>query len=405
MDNEPPPITLGIPLQFQPSDFLQVFKVVSDDWWIGRLVGGGSAIGLIPSPAHFERRIASVAAHHKIQVQTKGVMRRMSSLLSMFKPAASEGEVDVEAGPPVPDLPWKEKVSHYEQSLGKIVLNSRQDHLRGHDKARHAFARPNPDVAVYDNAPRTRPIVFVGPSKIGSPVTDQMQRALMNYLDLVFPNVILEAPTHSWKDKGQLYRGGFRPLPDKTDGKRKSKAHSKRASELQHEMNTTTDASEVIHPDDLKFAKKHFYDDQLTLFLTDPEDLMRVKHSSLMPVVVMIQVRDDDILSKLIKECGEGKIKKAEQLKSAAFLHDMNEQDYDLVLTDANLSECCHKLQAFMDMMLGEAVFSIEEDTDYPDAMAAAAAEAASARHKHRRKSVGGWRKVKGGVFSSPIKD
>lgn len=319
-------------------------------------------------------------------------MRRMSSFLG-FASAPTDGgsaagtDANLENG----DVGYREKLLNYERSLGKMVVNSQHDHLRGHDTARLAFGRPNPDIEIYDNAPRTRPIVFVGPSKIGCPVTDQLQRALMNYLQVVFPNTILEAPVHEWKRKGETFRGGFRPNPERKD----DGSHQK-------EMDRTiTDASEIVHPEDLKFAKKHFYDDQLTVFRIDPEDLPRIRHSSLMPCVIMVQIQDDAVLSKLIKECGEGTETLAAQIKSADTLHKMMESEYDLVLTDANLRECCFKLQAYLDMMLGESTFQIEEDTEYPDAMAAAAAEATSSRYAERRKSVTGWNAVKKTALTS----
>jgi hypothetical protein len=44
------------------------------------------------------------------------------------------------------------------------------------------IARPYTSRPVYDLAPKIRPLVFVGPSKLGCPVTDRMQQALINYL-------------------------------------------------------------------------------------------------------------------------------------------------------------------------------------------------------------------------------
>lgn len=369
MDPDPPPHTLGVPLKFHPRDFLQVFKVLNDDWWIGRLVGGGAAIGLIPSPSNLEKKLTAFEMKHKDE-KAQSVFRRVSSMLSVFAGGGSANEKgaiesDVEAGED--KLSWKEKEQNYEHNLGKIVLNSDQDHLKGHNTARQAFRRPDPTIEIYDNAPRTRPVVFVGPSKVGCPVTDQLQRALLNYLQVVFPQIILEAPVHEWKNSaGKTSRGGFRPNPE-----------AKVAAWAGEIDKTVTDASEVVHPEDLKFAKKHFYDDQLTVFRIDPEDITRIRHSSLMPCVIMIQIVDDGVLGKLIKECGTGVETRSTQIKSAEVLHKMGQTEYDLVLTDSNLRDCCFKLQAYLDMMLGESTFEIS-DTGYSNAEAAAAAEAAS---------------------------
>ena len=57
---------------------------------------------------------------------------------------------------------FREKDAKYDENLGKILLNSEHtaDHLRGHlDFGRSVLSRPNPNVGVYDNAPKTRPIV------------------------------------------------------------------------------------------------------------------------------------------------------------------------------------------------------------------------------------------------------
>ena len=61
-------------------------------------------------------------------------------------------------------MDFREKDAKYDENLGKILLNSEHtaDHLRGHLAfERSSVMRPNPDVAIYDNAPRTRPIVSV----------------------------------------------------------------------------------------------------------------------------------------------------------------------------------------------------------------------------------------------------
>lgn len=71
-----------------------------------------------------------------------------------------------------------------------------------------------------------------------------------------------------------------------------------------HVTKNERDAWEFIHPEDFKFAKQHFYDDKLTIFRIDPEDLPMLRHSSVMPVVVVTHIQDMNVLKQLIDDCG-----------------------------------------------------------------------------------------------------
>ena len=80
-----------------------------------------------------------------------------------------------------------------------------------------------------------------------------------------------------------------------------------------------------------------------------------------MPVVIATQIQDLNVLKQLVSDSDMGAEDKAAQIKSAQYLKNLSESDYDIVLLDTDLAVCCKKLHAFMDMMLGESNFELPD--------------------------------------------
>lgn len=339
-DKDATPPALGNPLSFHPNDFMQVVKILDEDWWMARLFGDGPECGIIPSPKHF------LAKHTEIQEDSKpkqkqSTVKRLSSLLSSN--VVDDPELDVEA-----QQAAAERRKTQQAQIGKTLLNFSARGER--DKVHPAMEMPYPMRAIYDIAPRIRPLVFVGPSKLGCPVTDKLQRALINYLQLTFPDMCAVAPVHTWPIGGKKFRrGGFRPQLAQV-------GHSV-GDAATNTGGYMTDASQLFDREDLTFAKKNASHQKLSIFQVDPEELQVVRNSSLMPVVVMVKIGDLEVLAKLIKEYGEGGQTIAVQLRAAEILASMRQEDFDLVLSQSALDRCCYELTAFVDMFLGETIF------------------------------------------------
>jgi hypothetical protein len=342
-DKDEAPPAFGKLLKFCPNDVMQVVKVLSEEWWLARLFGDGPECGVIPSPKHFLTKLGganSVAPQAPIKRRSSlaNVVTRLGSFIS----GGSETELAIpeadEAGGPTAG-----KLVGNAETLGKTLLNF-ASHSSAHTTP--AMERPHPHRPVYDIAPRIRPLVFVGPAKLGSPVTDKLQLALINYLRLTFPGMTGIAPVHTWPvGNNKFRRGGFRPLLGSAEREQHTSSHH------------MTDATLLFDKEDLNFSKKHASKFKLPIFQIDPEELQAVRNSSLMPVIVMIKIADVTVLSKLIREYGEGNTDTSDQLKSAELLGSMRPEDFDLVLNQSSLDRCCYELSAFVDMFLGETTF------------------------------------------------
>lgn len=109
----------------------------------------------------------------------------------------------------------------------------------------------------------------------GCPVTDKLQRALINYLQLTFPDMCAVAPVHTWPIGGKKFRrGGFRPQLAQV-------GHSV-GDAATNNGGYMTDASQMFDREDLTFAKKNASHQKLSIFQVDPEELQVVRNSSLM---------------------------------------------------------------------------------------------------------------------------
>ena len=109
---------------------------------------------------------------------------------------------------------FREKDAKYDENLGKILLNSEHtaDHLRGHlDFGRSVLSRPNPNVGVYDNAPKTRPIVRLDLNHHRPQNLDSLTRSILLVLSSPQPFLLavcdLKPPTPSTTARICLFPG------------------------------------------------------------------------------------------------------------------------------------------------------------------------------------------------------
>jgi hypothetical protein len=119
---------------------------------------------------------------------------------------------------------------------------------------------------------------------------------------------------------------------------------------------TVTEAATIFHKTDLEFARNAASNNRIPVFQIDPEDLQLVRHSSLMPVIVVVKIPYPEVLSLLLKEAGDGKETVLVQEAAAGLLLELASSDFDLILNQSKLSLCCLKLGAFVDMHIGESL-------------------------------------------------
>lgn len=312
---------------FNAGDFLQVIAVIDDDWWLARVFGGGSLLGRIPSPSNFDVLLENQGDYVEKP-------KRMSTFLSSKK--SDEG-----APSAVEDIARRKRSA---AQIGKNLLASPVSKRAGNA----LIARPFPSRPVYDLAPKIRPLVFVGPSKLGCPVTDRMQEALINYLDLTFEEVTSVAPVYTFGEGKMERRGGFRPL--QANG-------SASGSAGRLDERPLLDINKLVDRRDIMFTRQAATEGKIPIYQVDPEDVGTLRYSTLMPVIIYIKISEGTVLTKLVKEKGEGLHTLQAQLRGATTLTSMPTQQFDLVLNQSKLDHCCYELAAFVDMFLGESTF------------------------------------------------
>ena len=149
-DSEPAPV--GTVASFEKGVFIDVVQAsVDSPWWIARILGQGPQCVLIPSPA---------------AVLTKTTPRERRSLVKGRLSSAGQRDLG-------------RRGSIGSGILGILSVGRTPSTAPTITKLESA---KNP----YELAPRIRPVVLLGPSKLRAPVTEKMQRALLTYLQMSF---------------------------------------------------------------------------------------------------------------------------------------------------------------------------------------------------------------------------
>jgi len=313
---------------FSTGDYLQVVKIIDSDWWLARVFGGGATLGRMPAPTKFTEILKG---HDSTDSKHKPV-RRMSSFLSSSKGTDESMSEDEQT-----------RRKRAAAQIGKNLLASPANKKAGAAR----IARPFPSRPVYDLAPKIRPLVFVGPSKLGCPVTDRMQQALINYLELTFEGVTSIAPVYTFGESKKMRTGGFRPLLTNAGVDESGRPDER----------PLADINKLVDRRDIMFTRQAATEQKIPIYQIDPEDVATLRYSTLMPVVIYIKISEGSVLTKLVKETGEGMHSLQAQLRGATTLTSMPTQRFDLVLNQSKLDHCCYELAAFVDMFLGESTY------------------------------------------------
>lgn len=321
-DASPP--AMGNPLTFSPGNLLQVVEILNDEWWVARLLGDGPLCGLIPSPAAFLHRF-------------RGGSRATKSASNPYISKVAEEHTT----PGARDGNFTEDVPYGKEFLSTKYNQEVRRQLR-------AIDRPYPDMDVYDLAPRIRPLLLVGPSRLGCAVTDKIQLALVNYLKLAFEESCVVAPQHEWSGQTKKRRSALRLKPSYVGAKPKN-------GEL-------LDAAKVFNKEDLDFINRAAKQEKLPILQVEAEDIPLARASSLMPIVVVIKILDTRVYRRLARDMDtsdeDDMHNLTAQIRNCEMVVVMKSQHVDLVLADSRLDHCCYQLAAFVDVHLAETWFS-----------------------------------------------
>eukprot|EP00039_Didymoeca_costata_P004746 m.75896 g.75896 ORF g.75896 m.75896 type:complete len:394 (+) comp12527_c0_seq3:133-1314(+) len=316
VQDESPPED-GNPLSFQPGDFLQVVQIKNDEWWVARLIGDGPLCGYIPTPSAFIKKLRAMSSYGKKNPYT------------------------MEAKSNVPDSSRDADYTDH-SPYGKDFLSVKYG--AEINRTNKPLERPFPNKHIYDIAPRIRPVLLVGPSRLGCPVTDKMQSALTSYLRIAFADSCKVAKVHKWSIMSKTRMGALRPADI--------------GLEVKHKGDAVIDAEIVYEKEDVEFVKQCGREMKLPIFQVEAEDVNLCRASSLMPIVVHIKVSDTRVFRRVARDVGDNGLHSLpSQIRNCEILNAMKSHNFDLVLSESRLDYCCYELAAFIDVYLAETWF------------------------------------------------
>lgn len=183
--------------------------------------------------------------------------------------------------------------------------------------------RHNKKIPIYDLAPRIRPVVFVGPGKLGYDVTDRLQQALIHYLHICF-NQMCEQVTIT---------------------KAEFKGHKRTSTAGQQS------AEEPFTKDQLARIYQIISAGKIPLIQIDSENISSLRASELRPIVALIRL-PIKVFNKLIKQ-RDNKNSRTQMVTAEKF-NALDCTNFDVVLSNSKLDACCYELAAYMDAHISQ---------------------------------------------------
>eukprot|EP00041_Stephanoeca_diplocostata_P015306 m.291923 g.291923 ORF g.291923 m.291923 type:complete len:381 (-) comp19988_c0_seq4:308-1450(-) len=303
---DPNPPLYGQPITIEENSFVQIVQIVSDDWWIGRLIGGSPICGYVPTPSNF------LSKHEK----TRSTRLRSDSSTASITRANSGVSVAGVTRRSSLDLPSRSSVAGmFGRGATTSTAASNAASSSG-DKGRRAFTRrKRRNLPVYEIAPNVRPLVIIGPSAPGFEITDKMQDALIAYLLASFPQ---RCATVNIKPTG---RGG-------------------RASRNPNVLHVSPACTDRI----FQLASKRI----IPILLTEQQEPQVLRSSPFCPIIVQIRMPSIKILSKLIKTRLDQSGASTQILYTERF-NSIAHTFFDIILSSSKLDKSCYELAAFLD--------------------------------------------------------
>lgn len=163
------PIVAGHVANIRTGDHLHIQGTYNPDWWIGRKVEEHSPMRFIPTSLKLENLRAHLTEINKPGNLNKYLLRSRES-----GRAQRNGK------------------THCFDQKSNDDLKSGHSHLVKHEIRKKILLIRKPEVVPpYFVVPHVRPIILIGPSLKGSPVTDLIQAALLDFLKNRLGNKIL----------------------------------------------------------------------------------------------------------------------------------------------------------------------------------------------------------------------
>jgi hypothetical protein len=195
-------------------------------------------------------------------------------------------------------LPSEEKLLAHRQRLAAEKMEERGEGERE-------------GLLVYEDAPLMRPIVFLGPSRKDSELTELLQKALVSYMKEQFSGRL-----HTLKPQCSVAEG----LTDKQAWALRGEVYS-----AGHTLNLVYLDCDASYHDDISW---------------------------LHPLLIYVQVSRRRVLQRLVEELSSSAEERAVQLQSAYRLYEhstFTPSPYSLVISDSDLGDACQSLELFLE--------------------------------------------------------
>eukprot|EP00045_Choanoeca_perplexa_P004206 m.36140 g.36140 ORF g.36140 m.36140 type:complete len:404 (+) comp12451_c0_seq1:1-1212(+) len=320
MDTEVPSQANSI--SFRPHDFIQVVEVVDSNWWIGSVVGQGDQCGYVPSDTHWLTRYRG---------ETGGISRKSTWRASVSRESQM---LDQSAGDLERLLQDKGvQLDHIFNRTGERVDTPPHRVTFAPSSVTFSGSRA---IRPYKLAPDIRPAVLLGPSRAGSKVTDSLQRALVGYLCLSFPQAIevVEVPPTAVR----MTRGS-RSASDDTD---------------------------VFDDVIIQHVYQSAREGKLCVLHCDVDDTAALKESTLTPMLIFLRMPNAQVLTKLIRGLGDREETKTttQQVNALEKFNALPNQTWNLVLPRSKLDVSCYEIGAYIDAYYNEATLPLVVDPE-----------------------------------------
>eukprot|EP00051_Salpingoeca_urceolata_P021257 m.330728 g.330728 ORF g.330728 m.330728 type:complete len:447 (-) comp19766_c1_seq9:662-2002(-) len=328
-------------LDIRAGDVVQIFQVLDEEWWLGKVVGGGSRAGLVPTPRHFLEKhraeMSNIAGPSRSRLRAFSTSQNQNRARARTAALFAAGAAALDGGDGVTQ---QDDAPSDTANVGRVLTSvnlfnpaAPTQYLPGCvTDVRHKQKTP------YKLAPKIRPIVLVGPSKHGHVVTDKMQRCLVGYLRTAFGAqcVYIRLESHANSSVKQPQTSAS-PSVDSFD--------SNTPAPLLTASNHIWDPEDLFEIDDISNSGR------LPIVQVDVETPSVLREAPFMPLLIFVKISHIAVLTKLIKARGGGH-HMSTQINMAEQLNAVPDKDFDLVLSHSKVDKSCRELAAFVDAYL-----------------------------------------------------
>eukprot|EP00055_Hartaetosiga_balthica_P001385 m.138282 g.138282 ORF g.138282 m.138282 type:complete len:393 (-) comp13951_c0_seq1:65-1243(-) len=329
-------------ISINANDIVQIAMVVNDDWWIGRVVGQGHQCSFVPSNKKWwELFHASNSDISTYDALTRGVLDDNETVATMTEAFGSVDDEEDEGddGEEVElEMFQKDKGSVKEASLRKVFNKTKTSNL---PKNFVVFAQSWKQlIDCYDLVPNLRPITFFGPSSSSSIISNKMQRAIIAYIKMSFPDTVqflqCEVEQYQRQSNGPLRR---------TRSRKKT--------------------CEPFKPETIDKIYHIANEGKMPIMYCKNDFPYFIQSSCVMPFLCLIRITyPKKVLSELIATTNDAQQIKTinQQISDTEHLNAFPDTLWNVILRRSRFDVSCYELASFIDAYIGESTLEFEVD-------------------------------------------